>query len=596
MQAAFSATPTTGTVPLTVAFTDESSAGATSWAWDFEANGTIDSTAQHPTFTYTSPGTYSVSLSVAGPSGSDAVTQASLIVVAATSGTPQDAIFTPIADAQIRDTSPTTNWWNYPTMRVRTSSETYRSYVKFDVAGISGQINSAVLRVFSTDGGPDAGGVWKTSNAWTETGLTWNTAPAPTGSQLDGGGLIGDNVWREFDVTSAVTAQGIVSFYMASPNSNSVYWSTKEGVEPPQLVVTVDGSVAPPTAAFTTTMTTGQAPMMVGFQDQSTGNPSAWAWDIDGDGSTDSTQRSPYLAYEQPGTYSVSLRVTNAGGSSTLTKPMLITVGEPPAASAGDPVLVGAGDIADCGSPGDEATATLLDGIAGTVFAAGDTVYELGTATEFAQCYEPTWGRHKARTWATPGNHEYETAGAAPFFAYFGARAGASGTGYYSFDLGTWHIVVLNTNCTEIGGCGTGSAQDTWLAQDLAANPDACIGVIGHNPRFHASGTTTNLAALWQRLQDAGAEFYISGDDHRYERYARKSPTGALSPTGIRQFIIGTGGTSLSGLGVAALGTEFRSNASYGVQKFTLHASGYSWEFVPTAAGTVADVGSESCH
>jgi PKD repeat protein len=345
-------------------------------------------------------------------------------------------------------------------------------------------------------------------------------------------------------------------------------------------------------------VTSGQAPLMVGFQDRSTGNPTSWAWDIDGDGTTDSTARSPRLAYSSPGTYSVTLTVTNAGGSSTLTKSGLVTVQPAPASSASDQVLVGAADIASCSSTGDEQTAAILDTIAGTVFAAGDTVATQGTASQFTTCYEPSWGRHKARTQAAAGNHEYEAAGAAPYFAYFGtAAAGEPGKGYYSFDLGTWHIVVLNTNCDKVA-CGAGSAQETWLRQDLAANPDACIGAIGHHPLFSSAvtGGSTAIRPLWTALHAAGAEFFLNGHAHVYERFAPQTPTGTASATGIRQFTIGTGGTSLAAFANVQPNSQFRSNASYGVQKLTLHASGYSWQFMPTVAGAFADVGSESCH
>ena len=306
----------------------------------------------------------------------------------------------------------------------------------------------------------------------------------------------------------------------------------------------------------------------------------------------------PYLAYDTPGTYTVKLTAGNAGGSDSETKTALITVGAPPASSPSDPVFVGAADIADCGSSGDEATATLLDGIPGTVFAAGDTVATSGSAATYTNCYEPSWGRHKARTRPAVGNHEYETAGAAGYFGYFGAAAGDPTKGYYSFELGTWHIVVLNTNCAQIGGCNTGSPQETWLRSDLAAHPNACIGAVGHHPRFSSAvtGGTATVQPLWQALQDFDSEFWVNGDAHVYERFAKQSPTGVLSPGGIRQFSLGVGGTSLAAFGTTQPNSEFRSNESFGVQKFTLHASGYSWQFVPTETSVVADVGSEFCH
>lgn len=162
-------------------------------------------------------------------------------------------------------------------------------------------------------------------------------------------------------------------------------------------------------------------------------------------------------------------------------------------AEVSDPILVGAGDIVTCRGTDDEATAALLDAIGGTVFTAGDSVYSDGTSEEFANCYEPSWGRHKARTRPAVGNHEYHTPGAAGYFAYFGEAAGDPSKGYYSYDLGAWHIVVINSNCDEIGGCEPGSPQEQWLRADLAAHPTACTLAYWHHPLFssgqHGSDT-----------------------------------------------------------------------------------------------------------
>src|SRR5215208_927891 len=151
---------------------------------------------------------------------------------------------------------------------------------------------------------------------------------------------------------------------------------------------------------------------------------------------------------------------------------------------SGDPVLVGAGDIASCRSTGDEATAGLLAGIDGTVATFGDNAYPKGTAADFAECYEPSWGQFKARTLPSPGNHDYETSGASGYFDYFGTAAGDPDKGYYSYDLGSWHVISLNSNCSSVGGCGPGSPQELWLKADLAANSNACTLAYWHNPRF----------------------------------------------------------------------------------------------------------------
>src|SRR5262245_63844788 len=184
-----------------------------------------------------------------------------------------------------------------------------------------------------------------------------------------------------------------------------------------------------------------------------------------------------------------------------------------------DPVLVGAGDIAACDNDGDERTAKLIDRIEGTVFTLGDNVYPSGSAEQFAQCYEPSWGRFKARTRPAPGNHDYRTPGAAAYFAYFGEAAGDPKKGYYSYDLGTWHVIVVNSNCKEIGGCQKGSPQEKWLKEDLAAHPTLCTVAMWHHPRFSSSsehGNDPAMADIWRTLQAGGVDLVLAGHDHTY--------------------------------------------------------------------------------
>ena len=266
-----------------------------------------------------------------------------------------------------------------------------------------------------------------------------------------------------------------------------------------------------------------------------------------------------------------------------------------PSASA---VLVGAGDIADCGSRGDEATAALLDGIAGTVFTAGDNVYDAGTRAEFEECYAPTCGRHKRRTRPAPGNHDYATPNAAPYFAYFGAAAGEPGKGYYSYELGAWHVVVLNSNCDEVG-CQAGSPQERWLRADLAAHPARCTLAYWHHPRFSSGdhGSQPQMRAVWQALWEAGADVVLAGHDHNYERFAPQTPWGAADPeSGIREFVVGTGGSRHEGIEELAANSEVRNDDTFGVLKLTLHPKSYEWEFIPVAGGTFTDSGSDTCH
>jgi len=263
-----------------------------------------------------------------------------------------------------------------------------------------------------------------------------------------------------------------------------------------------------------------------------------------------------------------------------------------------DPVLVGAGDIATCAGSGDSATATVIHGVAGTVFTAGDDAYQSGTSAQFAGCYGPTWGAFKGRTRPAPGNHDYVTAGAAAYFAYFGSRAGNPRYGFYAYDLGTWRIYVLNSNCWAAGGCGVGSPQERWLRADLALRPHGCVLAYWHHPLF-SSGLHGNQAAvrpLWDDLYAAGAEVVVNGHDHDYERFAPQSPAGVATSRGIREFVVGTGGVGHYPFGLVRANSQVRNASAFGVLRLTLHATGYDWRFLPAAGATFSDAGSGSCH
>jgi hypothetical protein len=266
-------------------------------------------------------------------------------------------------------------------------------------------------------------------------------------------------------------------------------------------------------------------------------------------------------------------------------------------------ILVGAGDIAGCTDlSGAEATAKLINGIPGTVFAAGDLAYESGTAAEFMRCYGTTWGHHKSRTRPTPGNHEYAATDAAPYFNYFGAAAGEQGKGYYSYELGAWHIVVINSNCKYIGGCGPGSPQEKWLRQDLAAHHSACTLAYWHHPLFSSGAIpsharTTAMRPIWQALYEAHAEVIINGHEHFYERFAPQDPGGnADAPHGIREFVAGSGGRDHGIFGFTQPNSEVRNSNTFGVLKLTLRATGYDWQFIPVPGKTFTDSGSGTCH
>jgi Calcineurin-like phosphoesterase len=263
-------------------------------------------------------------------------------------------------------------------------------------------------------------------------------------------------------------------------------------------------------------------------------------------------------------------------------------------------VLVGAGDIADCKDlSGAEATANLLDKIPGTVMAVGDLAYPDGTAANF-ECYDKTWGRMKDRTRPAPGNHEFHSTGATHYFQYFGQAAGDAGKGYYSYELGAWHVVVLNSECVAAGGCDAASAQGQWLREDLAAHPVACTLAYFHKPLFSSGGTHGNdllIKPLWDALYQANADVIVNGHDHDYERFAPQNPDGTADASrGIREFVVGTGGKNLRPFGAVRANSEVHSLEAFGVLKLTLLSGRYQWEFVPQAGKSFTDSGAGTCH
>jgi hypothetical protein len=260
--------------------------------------------------------------------------------------------------------------------------------------------------------------------------------------------------------------------------------------------------------------------------------------------------------------------------------------------------LVGAGDIATCDSRADHATARLLGKIRGTVFTLGDNAYPDGTRAQFRLCYGPTWGKYKKRTKPAVGNHEYDTRRARPYFDYFGAKAGPRGRGYYSYDRGRWHIVVLNSNCEEVR-CGARSRQAHWLRKNLRKHRARCTLAYLHHP-LYASGRgydTPEVRRFWAILHKRDADVVLSGHAHRYERYAPITPRGKRSDRGIRQFIVGTGGAPGGNQkGPNDPRVRAKKIGAPGVLKLRLGPGSYRWKFVPVAGRTFTDAGKDRCH
>jgi len=306
-----------------------------------------------------------------------------------------------------------------------------------------------------------------------------------------------------------------------------------------------------------------------------------------------------YLTTSSSDGMDFAAREAPAGGPT-----LVIRLGdEGDASGAEGTVLVGAGDIAACNSQGDEATAAVLvEVVSGAeqavVFTAGDNAYPSGSERNFLDCYDPSWGAFKDITRPALGSREYRTAGAGGHFDYFGVPPGERDKGYYSYDLAGWHIVVLNSNCDQIGGCEAGSAQEIWLREDLAASSAVCTLAYWHHPLFSSGsdGGVPDVLPLFQALYDADAEVVINGDDHFYERFAPQDPVGEEEDEGIRQFIVGTGGSSLSSFGAGAPNSEVRFSEAFGVLALTLLPEGYQWAFMSVAGSDFNDPGTGTCQ
>jgi hypothetical protein len=273
----------------------------------------------------------------------------------------------------------------------------------------------------------------------------------------------------------------------------------------------------------------------------------------------------------------------------------------PPPPPPEDAVLLLAGDIGYCTRLVDEATANLLDDLDGTIIAVGDMLQEHGAGHSYESCYGPSWGRHLDRTLVAMGNHEYQPdSDPTAAFDYFGDRAGPRGLGYYSLDIGAWHVIVLNSN-DDFVSTAPGSPQEQWLRDDLAAHADTqCVLAVWHHARFYTGGpgrVNPTMRPLWQALYEAGADVVVNGHFHHYERYGPQDPDANADPDrGIVLFTVGTGGGGRDGRGAPSPNVQARGQPNGGVLRLTLQADGYRWEFLPAAGETFTDSGSASCH
>ena len=356
------------------------------------------------------------------------------------------------------------------------------------------------------------------------------------------------NSWVDVVVTGAVTVGKVVTLGLRSTNSDGAYYdSLQAGALAPQLVVTT----GVPTSSTTSSSSTSSSTTSTSSTSTSTST---------------TTTTTPPSGFQLA---AVGDMVCAAGSAVTTTTCHQMTVSN---LVANDPTN-------------------------DAFMALGDLTYGGGSLTDFQTTYEPTFGRFKAKTRPVVGNHEYTTPNASGYFAYFGAAAGDPAQGYYSFDVGTaWHVVVLNANCTIVA-CAAGSAQDTWLRADLAATPRACVLAAWHQPRFSSGvshGNDATVTPFWNALQQYNAELVLDGHVHNYERFAPQLPDGTASATGIREFVVGTGGRSLDAFGTPVANSQVRLQ-TFGVLRLTLGTGAYSWQFV-NEAGAVLDSGTGSCH
>ena len=400
----------------------------------------------------------------------------------------------------------------------------------------------------------------------------------------------------------------------------AVTCKSNDGPPPPPPAPTVD-------VGADLRATTGQAVSLTARVAPPGANPNSYRWTMAwGDASVDSGDVGSgglitvSHTYAAAGQYALSL--TGRASTGTTANDTATAFVDVPGTSQ---VLIGAGDIGECDKVHSGNTAAVIDTIVGTVFTLGDNAYPNGQLTDFTRtdgpgCWANTWGRFKKRIHPTPGNHEYalrDSTGAG-YFGYFGIAAGQGPIGNYSYDLGGWHIIVLNSAFLESQALGRFLSIDrqlAWLSADLAAHPATCTLAMWHHPHFssgptHADGLhpdeTGPTKPFWDTLYAHGAELILSGHEHNYERFAPQTPDGTADLTnGIRQFVAGTGGGGYDTLATTPTANSEVSTTEHGLLKLTLTPGAYQWQFIPTSGPlgetnpstfTFTDSGSGSCH
>ena len=469
------------------------------------------------------------------------------------------------ADAFVVSSTPKSNKGSSTSLRIRNNSKI--SYVRFNVPALprSAEVGAATLRMYASTGSQCSLSVEvlrAANDTWGETTVTWRNQPGPTGA------VIASASWtalgyKEFDVTSAVIGPGPVSFVLRHPSgcnvkSDASFNSREATANQPQLVVT---TVLPPPAPACSDGLDNDTDGLVDLADPGC---------VDAADTDETDNPSP------PGNAKVVM-------------------------AAGDIVCDPASSTFGGANPSvcqHRATRDLLAG-ADTVLPLGDLQYADGTLDQFTQGYDPSWGQHAPNTYPVVGNHEYHVPGAQGYFDYWASKGrptGGAGGGYFSFDVGAWHLIALNSNCTPVP-CGEGSPQNDFLEQDLASTSRSCILAYWHHPLFnsgsvHGSAVPSGAKAFWDDLFAAGADIVLNGHEHNYQRYAKQDPVGQPASNGIREFVVGTGGKAHYGLlNVKDANYEAGNATDFGVLRLYLGDNSYTWEFVGVG-GAVLDAGS----
>jgi len=575
---------------------------------------------------------------VAGRAVGCAVAALLLLVLAVSAG-PTTAsgtslTVTAVADSFVRADQSGTNFGSSTQLASNGSSTTTMiSYLRFDVTGLSGPPASATLNYYSRSTGTTRTAVRPVTGAWSEDTLTYANKPA-YGAAISTTAALTAGTWASADVSSVVTGNGSYSFALTTTATATRYADSRETANQPQLLVTEGAGPAPTTAAPSatpsdTTSATASVP--------ATSPPATTT--APGTGSTAASSSAPASSVTPTATATASTAPASptptATGSSSVTPapstssattatttktsssptPTPTTTAPPPA----DPVIALAGDIAcdpddpdfngGLGTTGHchmKTTANLAAGMKPTtVLTLGDHQYNSGSSSDFLASYDKSWRVVKGVTKPVVGNHEYGTSGAGGYFGYFktsatgGSSCVSNCPGYYSFDLGNWHIVAINTECSRIdggAGCATGSPQQVWLKNDLASHATRCTLVFGHRPRWSSNSfASADIAPLINTMAAARVDVYVAGHSHSYERFAPMSASGSASSTGMAEVVVGTGGSFYTGFGTVVPNSVVRKSNVFGVLKMTLKATSYSWSFVADPSTPFSDSGSRSC-